>query len=132
MKIKAKELFENRESYLRLAGVVLDIVTAFRIRKFIKAVAEEITEIGEARNKLIKKYGVKKDDKWNVPEDSDGYANFVKEQDDLYAQEIELPDIKVKLTDLQMVVVGSDGKPTEKRNVLTNYDIAILENIIEE
>lgn len=138
IKLSNKQIFDIRISLLKLAGSTLDIVTAFKLRKFIKAITGEIKDLSDTHIELLKRHGAIKlgkpgEESYHLSEDDERYPDFKKEWDEVLSEETDLPSVKIKLEDLQVVIEEPEGdKPAKRRNILTNMDIANLDFLITE
>lgn len=119
MKIQLKQLDEIKVSLSKLLtapGVPARV--AYRAAKFSKAIAKEIEEMEEARVELVKKYG-KDDGKGNFSVTTENQDTFKEQYDEVLKEEIELPDVQLKIDDLE-------------KSGLTMLDIANLAFLLSE
>lgn len=103
MKLQLKELNKVKNSLAKLITAEdIPARAAYRATKFSKKVVAEIDAMEEARVALVKKYGV--DDgsgRFNVLPEND--KKFQEELDVLFSEEVELPDVKIAVGDLEKV-----------------------------
>ena len=120
MQLKVKELLTISGSIAALQGAKVEVHTAFKLRKFIKAAVAEINEIDEARRDLIKQYGAlvpKSGGQYRVTDENSKVYDEAWEK--MLAEEVTLPMITVKVSTL-----ANAG--------LTMGDIANLDFILDQ
>lgn len=78
-----------------------DIRLAYRLLNFADAVNKELKKIEDLRVKLVMKYGEEKDGEFNVTPRN--LPMFYEDIEKLLSEEVELPDIKFSLNDLEKV-----------------------------
>ena len=71
-----------------------------KLVKFQKEIEKIFQVYEETRNKLITKYGTEKDGQIKVEKDTEGWFNFIAEINEVYAEEIEVPELDLIIEDL--------------------------------
>lgn len=124
-KFTLKELKDIQDSLARILDARLPARVGYRMTKFSKRVIEELQDMINARDKIIKKLGERKEDgNWKVKPEN--LAKFQDELEELWKEEIELPFMKIKISEIENVR-DDRGQP-----VLSMLDIANLEFMIED
>jgi len=131
MRIKIKELSKISGSIVTLINSPLSPNIGLRLRKFTKAFTEAIDDYNEARNALVKKYGVPKGDTYEIPnDDREAISKFKEENDLLLEEEVELPDITLKTSEITPMY-NSRGD-LARGAILTPIDLNNLEFLFED
>jgi hypothetical protein len=89
MTLKLGQLKNSEQALVALSNCTLPIALAYRISKVLKVIASELTDLEEARQKLVQKYGVEQDG--NVVVTNDNIDAFVEEFNPLLSEDVELP-----------------------------------------
>jgi len=90
--MKLRKLYENNEALAELAKCKLPALTAYRLSKFMKLVAEEVATFEEVRVAKVKQYG-KPDPKSETGEylfEPKEGKKYIKEVNELLDQEVEI------------------------------------------
>ena len=98
MKLTNGDIWGAQEPLRKLVGQKFPVLVSYKLSKLVMKLNEQFKVIEEVRNGLIKKYG-ETDEKGNiqVKPDTENFAKFVAEFNELMAQEVELVCEKVKL-----------------------------------
>lgn len=90
MKIKLQQLWDVQQGSLSALASAKQInaKAAYRISKIIKKLSDEIKDLNDSRNNLIKKYGEEKEG--SVVVSKDKTKEFIEEFNDLLKTEIEV------------------------------------------
>lgn len=116
-----KQLTDIQGSLVALLAAKLDVRTSYRLTKFSKKVKAELTDLEEARQKLVKEMGEMDPDRndGNLRVKPALLQEFNERMEEIKKEEVEIPVMKVKLADI------------EKAN-MSVIDIANLDFMIEE
>jgi len=124
MKITLQELSEAQAALGRVLSSPIDVKLAYRARKIVSKIVEELKHIETSRMDLIKKYGSKvkgpdgkETEQLQVPQEK--ISLFTKEYSEMLKLEVDLGVQKIPYECLEGVKV-------------TMLDIAALEKFIEE
>lgn len=100
MEFTGKQFQEMSNSLGNLITSKLDAYTTFRIRKFAKAVLDELKAKEEARTALVEKYGVElaPGQKQVMP---DRLQEFNDEWEKIVAEPVILPNVTIKIRELE-------------------------------
>ena len=97
--MKLGKLKQADESLKKLLTADLPVQEAYKLSRVVARISEELTAAEKIRNDLVmKKYGVKKDDKFAVPPEK--LEEFYKEYNTLLDVEVDIPIVKIKLDSL--------------------------------
>lgn len=102
MKITLKELRQQSNGIRKLADTrTIDIYTKFRLRKFIRPAVQELNDLEEARQALVRSHA-RPDATGNIVVGPKELPGFTKEFDKLLTEEVDLPNPpKVPLSQLE-------------------------------
>lgn len=132
MKVSLKQIVKMSHTVQKLNGLPVQAGIVFKLRKFVKAFMAEFETYEETRIDLVKKYGEKKEDgTFSVKDEND--AQFQDELKGLQKQEIDLPNVSMKLSDLKKCFVPDDAKPDELKHperFLVMNDLTNLESMM--
>lgn len=103
MQIKLSELNKIKVSLSKLITAEgIPARAAYRATKFSKKIVAEIEAMEESRIALVKKYGAEGEGgRYEVKPEND--EKFKAELDELFAEEVELPEVKIAVGDLEKV-----------------------------
>ena len=98
MKLTNGDIWGAQEPLRKLIVRPFPVLVSYKLSKLVMKLAEQLKIIEEVRTGLVKKYG-EPDERGNhqVKPDSDAFAKFVAEFNELMAQEVEVVVDKVKL-----------------------------------
>lgn len=100
MKTTVKHLDEIKQTLSKLLTASgIPVRVAYRATKFSKFVQKEVTELEEQRLALVRKYG-KEDGHGGVRVMPDQEEAFKLDYEQVLEEEVELPEIKIKVDDL--------------------------------
>lgn len=115
-----KQLQDIQVSLIHLLEAKLEVRISYRLTKFSKKIKDELTDLEEHRQKLVRKYGEpdpKDDSSLRVkPALNDA---FKADMDVILAESVEIPVTKVSLADIE-------------KASLSVIDVANLDFMIEE
>jgi hypothetical protein len=89
MTLKLGQLKNSEQALVALSNCTLPIALAYRISKVLKVIASELSDLEEARQKLVQKYGVEQEG--NVVVTNENIDAFVEEFNPLLSEEVEIP-----------------------------------------
>ncbi len=112
MKVTLGTLSESAPAMVELGSLDLEVRLSFRIAKFIDALNGHLKAFNETQKKMADKYG-KGPRKIMSPEEGE---KFIEELDELKAEEVEVPDFKVTLADIE----GPGGMDANGREIPKN------------
>ena len=91
---------KNSEAVLsKLLSTELPVQVSYRLSKLIKKVSEELTDFEASRQKLFEKYGEPADNN-TITVKPEFQQDFLNELNNLLAEAVELPDIKININDI--------------------------------
>jgi hypothetical protein len=126
-KFKLKEIFEIRDSLIKLLNMELSAKINFRLAKVTRALKTELQDLETERQKLVEKYG-EKDEAGNITVTKQ-LKEFNTEWEKVLEEEVDILIVKVPLEELDgNVYIDSQG--TKRK--LTMIDVANLEFLITE
>lgn len=113
MRLKAQEVYDMYSAIDALTSETTTMPAAYYIAKNTKIIKEEAAALDEARQKLIAKYGEKKEDgNLNIQEDgrikiaNTDLNNFNEEMSKLFQVDLDLPIKKIPLSALEKLNVS--------------------------
>jgi hypothetical protein len=89
MTLKLGQLKNSEQALVALSNCTLPIALAYRISKVLKVIVSELSDLEEARQKLVQKYGVEQEG--NVVVTNENIDAFVEEFNPLLSEEVEIP-----------------------------------------
>jgi hypothetical protein len=89
MTLTLGQLKNSEQALVALSNCLLPIAIAYRISKVLKLIASELTNLEEARQKLVQKYGTEKDG--NIVVSDENIGAFVDEFNPLLSETVEIP-----------------------------------------
>jgi hypothetical protein len=89
MTLTLGQLKNSEPALVALSNCTLPIAIAYKISKALKVIASELTDLEEARQKLVQKYGV--ENEGNVVVTEENINAFVEELNPLLQEEVEIP-----------------------------------------
>jgi hypothetical protein len=98
MTINIAQLKNAEPSLDKLIKTELPIQVSFRLSKLIKIIGSELAHFETTRQKLFEKYGEQQDN--GVVIKAEFMAEFMEQINALLNETIELPDIKVSITEI--------------------------------
>jgi hypothetical protein len=107
MKTDLKAILNAKPALDKLLNSSLPISAAFKLKKLVRAINEELSHFENERISLVKKFGVE-DDQGNINVDPAKLNDFSKELDELLSVPVELsfdPISYEKLQDISMSAV---------------------------
>lgn len=122
MKLKLSDIFQSKDSLVKLANSDLNIKTAYNLSKLVKKLNEEYQSLEDFRVELVRKHGNLEEGNYRVPQNGEQFENFVKEYNEFMQTEIEvdiaeieipMEDIKIKLTPLDIINIEKFVKLAE-------------------
>lgn len=122
MKLKLSDIFQSKDSLVKLANSDLNIKTAYNLSKLVKKLNEEYQSLEDFRVELVRKHGNLEEGNYRVPQSGEQFENFVKEYNEFMQTEIEvdiaeieipMEDIKIKLTPLDIINIEKFVKLAE-------------------
>jgi hypothetical protein len=91
---------KNSEVVLsKLLSTELPVQISYRLSKLIKKVNEELTDFESSRQKLFEKYGEPADNN-SITVKPECQQDFLADLNNLLAETVELPDIKININDI--------------------------------
>jgi hypothetical protein len=100
MEITLKELDQRGTGMMKLLESPFDIAISWRLKPLAKAVVENLREMGEYRQKAIRKYSVPSDEgQVRVPPNK--LPEFEAEWEDFISKTVTLPDETVSLEEVK-------------------------------
>ncbi len=98
--MKLSELKESETAISHLLEARLPVRVSYALVKFMRVVKSELTDLEDARQKLIRDYGTK-DEAGNTTVQADKMEEFVEEFKKLLDQDVTFDAHKVSLVDLE-------------------------------
>lgn len=96
MKVKLQELLEAMEALNTLSGKSLSAATAFKVARVASALKQPVADFDAVRQKLLQEVGERvNDQQWKINDKE----RWEREISELLAQEIDLPDEKLTVSD---------------------------------
>lgn len=122
-------LYKIQNSLSTLFSAELDVRASYRLRKFLRAVREELSDAEEARMKLIRKHSPD----GPLLQESPAFIQFNAEWQELLESTIALPEVHLTLDELAgaSIVCTEPDKSTSRRGFLAG-EIADLEFLITD
>lgn len=116
MQIKLVDVFQSKDSLVKLANSDLPIKTAYNLSKLVKKLNDEYQTLEDFRIELVKKYGELDGANYKVPQNGEKFDNFIKEYNDFMQTEIEvdISEIEVQMNDLKIKLTPIDIINIEK------------------
>ncbi|NDG19108.1 MAG: hypothetical protein EB117_12660 [Betaproteobacteria bacterium] len=90
MKIKLLQIFTNWPTLQKVAAFEIDAASAIRLSRFMMAAQQELELIENARQKLIQRYGIELDGKWQILPDH--HQDFLAAFNTILQDKIEIYD----------------------------------------
>jgi len=98
MKVTNGDIFRAREPLQKLMAEKFPVITSYKLAKMASQLQEQLKVMEDVRNGLIKKYGTKDErGRFTVQPESENWARFVEEFEELMSQEVTIVFEKVKL-----------------------------------
>jgi hypothetical protein len=116
MKLKLSDIFQSKDSLVKLANSDLPIKTAYNLSKLVKKLNEEYQNLEDFRVELVRKHGNLEEGNYRVPQNGEQFDNFIKEYNDFMQTEIEIdvPEIEVPIEDIKIKLTPMDVINIEK------------------
>lgn len=102
MTLTLGQLKNSEQALVALSNCTLPIGLAYKISKVLKFIANELTLLEEARQKLVQKYGVETDG--NVVVTEENINKFVEELNPLLSEEVDVPFEPISISALPETV----------------------------
>lgn len=124
-----RELYGIQSSIASLLSAEMDVLVAYRLRHFVRAVRYELGDAEEARMKLIRQHSPNGPLQQGTP----AFVQFEAEWQELLDSFITLPDVHVTLDELERahVVCTEPDKSSSRRKFLV-AEINDLEFLITD
>lgn len=127
--ITLRDLYRIQGAIGALFSAELDVRVSYRLRKFLRAVREELHEAEEARMGLIRKHSPE----GPLLQETPGFIQFNAEWQELLESTVDLPEVHIALAELEHahVVCAEPDKSTSRRRFLAS-EIADLDFLITD
>lgn len=89
MTVTLGQLKNSEQALVALSNCALPIALAYRVSKVLKIIGAELTDLEEARQKLVQKYGVENEGTISVS--SDKFDVFIEEFNPLLLETVDIP-----------------------------------------
>jgi hypothetical protein len=100
MKFRIGQLKAAESTLVLLTKEALPITTAFKLARFLRAAATELSILEESRINLVRKYGSSTDPGKEVTVPEDKVPQFIDDYNELLSVECELEFEKIKLSEV--------------------------------
>ncbi len=124
-----RDLYRIQGSLSVLFSAELDVRVSYRLRKFLRAVRQELQDAEEARMRLVRKHSPA----GPLLQETPGFIQFNAEWQEMLETTIELPEVHITLTELEAahIVCTEPDKSTSRRKFLAG-EIADLDFLITD
>lgn len=104
MKLKLEDLVNAEPALVRLSQNQLPVKLAYRIQKALRQIDRELQDYHTTRGELVKRHGQEKTVEgqpgpmWEVPRGTEKWDAYIKDLDELTAEEVDLNIHAVQLS----------------------------------